>query len=77
MLAELPKLGFGVFESQANFVLFDGLDDPSATFRALLARDILIRDVGIPGALRVTAGTAEETAFFLRSLEEIGPRGAR
>ena len=76
MLRELPQLGFGVFDSQANFVLFDGLDDPAATFRALLERDILIRDVGIPGALRVTAGTAEETSFFLQSLAELGPRGA-
>jgi histidinol-phosphate aminotransferase len=77
MLVELPKLGYRVFASQANFVLFDGLDDPAATFRALLERDILIRDVGIPGALRVTAGTAEETGFFLQSLAELGPGGAR
>ncbi|HEU0205219.1 MAG TPA: histidinol-phosphate transaminase, partial [Pseudolysinimonas sp.] len=42
----------------------------------LLERDILIRDVGIPGALRVTAGTADETSFFLQSLAELGPRGA-
>jgi histidinol-phosphate aminotransferase len=77
MLVELPKLGYRVFDSQANFVLFDGLDDPAATFRALLERDILIRDVGIPGALRVTAGTAEETGFFLQSLAELGPGGAR
>ncbi|CAN5447203.1 histidinol-phosphate transaminase [soil metagenome] len=76
MLVELPKLGYRAFDSQANFVLFDGLDDPGATFRALLERDILIRDVGIPGGLRVTAGTAEETGFFLQSLAELGPRGA-
>jgi histidinol-phosphate aminotransferase len=71
MLAELPELGLRVFDSQANFVLFDGLDDAGATFRALLARDILVRDVGIPGALRVTAGTAEETSFFLQSLSDL------
>ena len=76
MLSALPEFGYRVFDSHANFVLFDGLDDPAATFRALLERDILIRDVGIPGALRVTAGTAEETGFFLRSLEDLGPRGA-
>jgi len=77
LLGELPELGFRAFDSQANFVLFDGLDDPGATFRALLERDILIRDVGIPGALRVTAGTADETSFFLRALSELGPGGAR
>jgi histidinol-phosphate aminotransferase len=77
LLDELPQLGYRVFDSEANFVLFDGLDDPAATFRALLERDILIRDVGIPGALRVTAGTEEETGFFLRSLAQLGPRGAK
>ena len=77
MLTELPALGYRVFDSQANFVLFDGLADPAATFRALLERDILVRDVGIPGALRVTAGTAEETSFFLQSLSDLGPGGAR
>jgi histidinol-phosphate aminotransferase len=77
MLVELPELGYRAFDSQANFVLFDGLDDPAATFRALLERDILVRDVGLPGSLRVTAGTAEETGFFLGSLAELGPGGAR
>jgi histidinol-phosphate aminotransferase len=77
LLAELPALGYRAHDSHANFVLFDGLDDPAATFRALLERDILIRDVGLPGALRVTAGTAEETGAFLTALAELGPGGAR
>jgi histidinol-phosphate aminotransferase len=68
LVAELPGLGFHPWPSQANFVLFDGVADPAATFSALLERDILIRDVGIPHSLRVTAGTAEETDFFLESL---------
>ncbi|PZQ88367.1 MAG: histidinol-phosphate transaminase [Leifsonia xyli] len=72
MIAELPALGYRPLPSQANFVLFEGVADPAATFRALLERDILIRDVGIPHALRVTAGTADETDFFLRSLAELG-----
>jgi histidinol-phosphate aminotransferase len=77
MLAELPALGYRAHESQANFVLFDGLDDPAATFRALRERDILIRDVGLPGALRVTAGTEEETTYFLEQLASLGSGGAR
>jgi len=72
MIAELPTLGFRPWPSQANFVLFDGVTDPTSTFEALLERDILIRDVGIPHALRVTAGTADETDFFLSSLQELG-----
>ncbi len=76
LLLELPVLGFRAFDSQANFVLFDGVTDPHATFEALLDRDILIRDVGLPGALRVTAGTAEETTVFLEALAALGPGGA-
>lgn len=76
LLAELPALGYRAFDSQANFVLFDGVADPGATFRALRARDILIRDVGLPGALRVTAGTEEETSYFLAALAALGPGGA-
>ncbi|MEO5534277.1 MAG: histidinol-phosphate transaminase [Pseudolysinimonas sp.] len=76
MLAELPVLGYRAHESWANFVLFDGLTNPKATFEALFARDILIRDVGLPGALRVTAGTEEETTYFLSALADLGPGGA-
>jgi histidinol-phosphate aminotransferase len=77
LLAELPVLGYRAYDSHANFVLFDGLDDPAATFRALLERDILVRDVGLPGALRVTAGTADETSTVLAALADLGPGGAR
>lgn len=77
LLAELPRLGYRAHDSQANFVLFDGLADPGATFRALRERDILVRDVGLPGALRVTAGTAEETSYFLDALAALGTGGAR
>lgn len=77
IVAELPALGYRPWPSEANFVLFEGVENPQATFRALLERDILIRDVGIPNALRVTAGTAEETDVFLRSLADLGAGGAR
>lgn len=76
MLAELPALGFPVHDSQANFVLFGGVDDPPATFRALLEHGVLIRDVGVPGHLRVTAGTTAETTAFLAALAALGPGGA-
>ena len=68
LLRELPSLGYSVHDSHANFVLFGGIQDPSALFHALLQRDILVRDVGIPHHLRVTAGTDEETSVFLDAL---------
>jgi len=68
---ELPGLGFTPWPSEANFVLFGGVRDPQDTFGRLFERGILIRDVGIPEHLRVTAGTAQETSAFLSALAEL------
>lgn len=65
LLVELAQLGYDPHDSWANFVLFGGVADPQATFDYLLAHDILIRDVGLPNHLRVTAGTPAETTEFL------------
>ena len=59
--APVADLGYVAHESWTNFVLFGGVDDPAATWKALYDRGVLIRDVGIPHHLRVTAGTADET----------------
>lgn len=71
LLIELPKLGYRAYPSWSNFVLFGGVDDPQAVFERLLEDDILIRDVGIPHSLRVTAGSAAETTAFLTALARI------
>jgi histidinol-phosphate aminotransferase len=68
---ELKKLGLEPSESDSNFVFFGGMENSRAVWEALLADGVLVRDVGIPGHLRVTAGTAEETTAFLASVERI------
>lgn len=68
ILRELPAMGFPVWPSWTNFVLFGGVENPRQLFEALLERDILIRDVGIKGHLRVTAGTEAETTEFLAAM---------
>ena len=70
---ELARLGFAPYRSGANFVLFGGVDDPHAVFSALLDRGILIREIGIPGHLRVTAGTEAETTAFLEAIAVFAP----
>jgi histidinol-phosphate aminotransferase len=72
LVVELSRLGYAPHHSWSNFVLFGGVADPHATFEALLAEGILIRDVGIPGHLRVTAGTEHETTVFLGALARLG-----
>ncbi len=74
MSATLEALGYEPHESWTNFVLFGGVDDPGATWRGLYDRGVLIRDVGIPGHLRATAGTEEETTAFLDALASLDSR---
>jgi histidinol-phosphate aminotransferase len=71
LLVELPKLGYTAHNSWANFVLFGGVADPAGVFERLLEDDIIIRDLGIPHHLRVTAGTEAETTAFLEALARI------
>ena len=69
IVTELTARGLDVVPSDANFVLFGGLADHRAVWLGLLDRGVLIRDVGLPGWLRVTAGTPEETGAFLAALD--------
>jgi histidinol-phosphate aminotransferase len=69
--ATVEALGYTPYESWTNFVLFGGVDDPAATWQGLYDRGVLIRDVGIPHHLRVTAGTEGETTAFLDALASL------
>jgi histidinol-phosphate aminotransferase len=71
IMLELKDLGLDPYRSDANFVLFGGLEDPNAVFEALLAKGVLIRNVGIEGTLRVSAGTEAETTAFLEALRQV------
>ncbi|MCV7294070.1 histidinol-phosphate transaminase [Mycobacterium goodii] len=69
--AELARLGFRVIPSDANFVLFGEFTDAPATWQRYLDDGVLIRDVGIPGYLRVTIGLADENDAFLATSAEV------
>jgi histidinol-phosphate aminotransferase len=71
IVAEVTALGCQVVPSDANFVLFGGFADQAAVWRGLLERDVLVRDVGLAGWLRVTAGTEAETGAFLGALADV------
>jgi len=71
IVTSLRDIGCTVADSDANFVLFGQFADGPAVWRALLERGVLVRDVGLPGWLRVTAGTPAETDAFLTALGEI------
>lgn len=67
----LRALGLTPSPSDSNFVFFGGLQDSHRIWEGLLEAGVLVRDVGIPGHLRVTAGTEAETTAFLDRLGEL------
>jgi histidinol-phosphate aminotransferase len=71
IVSELIDLNLDPYRTDANFVLFGGLADSARTWQALLDRGVLVRDVSIPGTLRVSAGTEAETTKFLQALKEV------
>ncbi len=68
IVAELRARGIRVADSDANFVLFEVGGDQAVAWRHMLDNGVLVRDVGLPGWLRVTAGTPAETSAFLETL---------
>jgi histidinol-phosphate aminotransferase len=64
---ELSLLGASVIPSDANFLLFS-VAEPQRVWEELLAKGVLIRDVGLSGYLRVTVGTPDENKRFIEAL---------
>ena len=63
--AALSAIGFRVVPSDANFVLFGEFREAAVAWQRYLDDGVLIRDVGIPGYLRVTIGLPDENDAFL------------
>lgn len=71
LVGELRATGCEVTDSDANFVQFGLFDDAHAAWQKLLDRGVLVRDNGVPGHLRVTAGTPAENDAFLDAVREL------
>ncbi len=67
----LQDLGLDPYRSDANFILVGGIENPDEIWNALLARGILVRNVGIPNTLRITAGTEQETTAVIEAMAEL------
>jgi histidinol-phosphate aminotransferase len=68
IMAGVLKMGLRPLPSDANFVLIEGFSDTQMIFDGLLSKGIIVRDIGIAGCLRVTAGTEAETTKLLGEL---------
>jgi histidinol-phosphate aminotransferase len=71
LVDELRGTGFDVTPSDANFVQFGRFSDPHEAWQRLLDRGVLVRDNGVPGRLRVSAGTPEENDTFLAAVRDL------
>ncbi|MDY0812362.1 histidinol-phosphate transaminase [Kitasatospora purpeofusca] len=76
LVGALRGLGLEVTDSDANFVQFGRFADTHAVWRAILDRGVLVRDNGVPGWLRVTAGTPAENDAFLAAVATALPSPA-
>jgi len=71
LVGELKAIGCEVVESDANFVQFGRFADSHTAWQKILDQGVLVRDNGIPGWLRVSAGTPEENDAFLDAVREL------
>ncbi|MFF2350340.1 histidinol-phosphate transaminase [Kitasatospora sp. NPDC058115] len=71
LVEALRGLGLEVTDSDANFVQFGRFADTHAVWQAILDHGVLVRDNGVPGWLRVTAGTPAENDAFLDAVATV------
>ena len=64
-------MGYTVMPSESNFLFFGNFADQHRVWEQFLDEEVLIRDVGIDGYLRVTIGLPEENAAFLAAAEKL------
>ncbi|MGW0532663.1 histidinol-phosphate transaminase [Streptomyces sp. NPDC003032] len=71
LVTELRAMGYEVTDSDANFVQFGRFPDSHQMWQRILDRGVLVRDNGVPGWLRVSAGTPDENDAFLDAVREL------
>jgi histidinol-phosphate aminotransferase len=81
LTAAFARLGLRAFPTSANFIAVGVPVEADVAYRGLLERGIIVRSgdgLRLPHYLRVTIGTAEQNAAFVKALEELLPawRGA-
>ena len=75
LYAAFTRLGLPYVPTQSNFILVDTLQPCREVFAKLLRAGVIVRtgDIfGYPTKIRVTIGTEEENARFIRAIEELG-----
>lgn len=70
---ELKRLGYKVYNSQANFILFSGAQLSNLMTEKLMAQGVIIRAIPYVSeyALRVTIGTESENRKFIKAMTNV------
>ncbi len=75
--SQLDSLGISRTESKANFVLADVGENPARIYDLLLREGFIVRPAspyGLDSHIRVTVGTAEQNAAFIKALKKFAGR---
>jgi histidinol-phosphate aminotransferase len=71
LAGEFKRLGIAFWPSQANFLFVDVGRDARQVYEALLGRGVIVRPIGGPRHLRITAGLPRENERLVQALGEI------
>jgi histidinol-phosphate aminotransferase len=74
LFSRLKEIGLQVIPSETNFLLFFPGIDTTKLNQRLLKEGVIIRPLhafGVPEAMRVTVGTAEDNNFFIEKLKKV------
>lgn len=71
--AEVARLGCRPYPSHTNFFLIDVCGDATRLYEAMLYKGVIVRSMkayGYPNFIRITVGTEEENARFVKALAQ-------
>jgi len=74
LFVQLQEMGLEVIPSETNFLLFFPGIDTTELNQRLLKEGVIIRPLhafGVPNAMRVTVGIAEDNDFFIEKLKKV------
>jgi histidinol-phosphate aminotransferase len=75
----IQEMGYTVVPTWANFIYCETGDNASDVAKRLQAEGVIIRPMGpwgAPEAIRITVGTAEQNAIFLRAFRKVMAKAA-
>jgi histidinol-phosphate aminotransferase len=74
LMERFAELGIQAVPTSANFIYFNIDEDGNEFSKRMQAEGVIVRSLvpwGIPNAIRVSIGTAEENEIFVRALKKI------